>query len=1159
VSKAKNRQKNSAISPAFIKFRSIVTRYGNIQVGLAGAKFSEDISLFRSALPEVLQSKAYRKLLWPCEKPSDLRDLWGKGVSAVASLAAELEWAAQIIIAQEDKLNRFIPLRDLCERLYLNSEVEALLIQLDEIEKEFGLSLWLVESRINAIQLKDGFKSQRDYVKSVLDNDKVHPFVGFVISWLSFRTEDNLSAQEFEKIVDKTGLKGSDLEGLIKVTLGIGRELDAAETAQAIAYTDALTPIDRYIFYVMICQSYVASGDDSGDMHLLSSLSQLSKRVKDRQLERLILTLGGETDTGCSPLVSMLDAYVAGDRLLALQLAVDQGVKASSVEALVMAVRIEAFENRKVVLEGVKEDSLIARIASDLGEIMLAGANASDAEARLAKLRTTNPRSSWSSSLDLFIQRQRSDERINTPTAAQVLASLRTTENNPYLAFSLPERMAQKYLDQAFRVQRNAPSVSSTADLLRGAYFLSNDEERSARDFRMNALALMRLGDCRGAIAEIKQLSLDHSSPLDWLEGQMILAEALLREGSLEEACEVCVSLILRSQYLARRLPLRRLIDALEVWDQSAPRDLRVLGRLRTVILIHMFNFMYPNEKEDLLVDAFIDYLDRDGIEMPSELSPDETTSIPEIIYFFRHVCVPDILDQCFSLRSTRDVEDERVKIIVRCSDLYTEQKKAVPTELQDELQRIKTRQVIRDTSLKLDQSKIYVDVDGIQLFIGNTMRESWNLYRLLGMQKEAAGEFDEMARSFEAAHGRRVAILSMAMPATERNNLFKRMLRETRDQFASSKVFGLDANLSANVRHGYILRELRGPFVNSSLVTNLISEESGYRPNKYWGERLEGQGLKYDDEVQKIFARFSASVDTEIERLTRRKIKVRNDTSPEGLFDFSINELEIQILQARVDVAESYDEYQQAVFDVLWAKTQIGLNRVKACLQEETLANFNAAFIRLQSQADEVLSDDDAANVRQAIILAKPEVLAAVERVASWFNLSKAHEYQDYPIQIAFDVGLATVTSYFSSLQIEASLRGGAGLIMAGWTLPSIARLFLLLMENAALHSGIADGKLTLEVTVNATPGLVELTMINALSDGPGRSNLEVVVNRLNQDFGSEAAQDYVGVERGSGYAKLWKILRHDLRRSYDIEVTLTDSNEFRVDIMFNREGVAR
>jgi hypothetical protein len=1159
VSKAKTRPKKSGASSAFSKFRSQVTRCGNIQVGLAEFKFSEDTDLFRFALPEALRSKVYRKLLWPCEKPGDLRELWGKGVSAVTSLASELEWAAQILLGQADRLNKFIPLRDRAEQLYLNSEVDELLLQLDHIEHEFGMSLWLVESRINAIQLKSGFKSQREYVRELLSNKSVNPFIGFVISWLSFRTEENLSAQEFEKLVDKTGLKGSELEGLIKITLGIGRDLTAREAAQAIAYTDALAPIDRYIFYITICQSYVASGERDGDTNLLSSLGNLGKKIRDRQLERLVSALGGEANADPSPLIPMLDAYVAGDRPQALRLAVHLGVQTSSVEALVMAVRIEALENRKLVLHGVAEDSLIAKIAADLAEVTMAGSNASDAEARLAKLRTTNPRSSWSSSLDLFIQRQRSDERINTPTPAQVLAALRTTENNPYLAFSLPERMAPKYLDQAFRQQRNAPSVGSTSSFLNGAFVILDNVERSARDCRMNALALVRQGDCKRAIAEIARLSPDRSSPLDWLEGQILLAEALLREGSLEEACEVCVGLILQSHYLARRLPLRRLIEALANWDQSAPRKLRVLGRLPIVILVHIFSVMFPNEREELLVDAFIDFLDRDGLELPSQISPDRTVSTSSLIYFFRHVCVPDALDQCFSLRSTRAVEDERVKIIVRCADLYAEEKKVVPTELQDELQRIKTRQVIRDTSLKLDQSKIYVDVDGIQVFIGNTMRDSWNLYRLLGMQKEAAGQFDDLAKALEATHGRKIAILSMEMPATERNILFRRMFRETRDQFASSKVFGLDANLSANVRHGYILRELRGPFVNASLVTNLVSEESGYRANKYWADRLQGQGMDYDEEVQRILARFSASIDAEIERLTRRKIKVRTDSSPDGLFDFSISEIDLQFLQKRVDDADTYEEYQQTVFDVLWAMTQLGLNRVKACLHEETLANFNNALGTLQAEADKSLKEDDSASLRQAISLVRPEVLAAVERVSSWFNLSKAHEYQDYPIQIAFDVGLATVTSYFSNLEILASLKGGDGLMMAGWTLPSIARLFLLLMENAALHSGIAEGELTIEVAVNATPDLVELTVINALSDGTGGPDLRTVVDRLNLDFGSEAAQDYVGTERGSGYAKLWKILRHDLRRSYDIEVRLTERNEFRVDIMFNREGVAR
>jgi hypothetical protein len=90
-------------------------------------------------------------------------------------------------------------------------------------------------------------------------------------------------------------------------------------------------------------------------------------------------------------------------------------------------------------------------------------------------------------------------------------------------------------------------------------------------------------------------------------------------------------------------------------------------------------------------------------------------TSNDGLIYFLRQVCVPDVLDQSLTLLGTRDVEDERIAILRGLIEMMASPGKLPPSEIKEELREITTRQVVRDTSLRLDQSKIYVNVDGIR------------------------------------------------------------------------------------------------------------------------------------------------------------------------------------------------------------------------------------------------------------------------------------------------------------------------------------------------------------------------------------------------------------------------------------------------------------
>ena len=150
------------------------------------------------------------------------------------------------------------------------------------------------------------------------------------------------------------------------------------------------------------------------------------------------------------------------------------------------------------------------------------------------------------------------------------------------------------------------------------------------------------------------------------------------------------------------------------------------------------------------------------------------------------NVCVPEVLDQSLALISTRDVEDERANLLVLLSELTATNGKSAPPELLEELGTIKMRQIVRDTTLQLDQSKIYVNVEGIRKSFGGQLREWWQRYRLITTQQGSA--FEEIQKTLEAKLG--VTLVILNLPLTEGNKLFAHMVLQLRDLFSISKEY---------------------------------------------------------------------------------------------------------------------------------------------------------------------------------------------------------------------------------------------------------------------------------------------------------------------------------------------------------------------------------
>jgi hypothetical protein len=1119
------------------------------------------------SVPLILGEPGFRGLIWPSPQPRTFDLLGRDGMPGIATLEIELCWCTQALSHFAPSINAFLRSKQAAEEMFLAGKRDDLDRTLIAVSQSHGVSLWLAESYLNAIQEFDGNNAHLEYARYVRSFPRMGASARYHLSWASFRASQSVSAGEFSRVLSDTLAPADGAFALFtRMMLGEMCHITESDAAAMISYADSLPVVDRYLAFLATVQMLVAS--ETASLQTLQIIqryiSMLANLVADPSLSMLELACGGEAlhwpvrPRSLSP----LDLYTGGDYL---------GAVDASEAVLRDRYCIDTLHLRLRALARVPDlrchtpyfvDGPIAKIEADVWTIVQFAEEAPDAMARLRKLVLMHSKAAWSSSLGLILDRRVHDDRIFPPTPRQICYSLRSDQDNPSNAFTLHGLGAgTRYLDLvALSTNVRAtclllkhvisPGLESISDLVLPVY----------RRDRLSAIYALRRGRPSEAIPLLERdtTNLPRS---ERIEVGLLLAEALLRAGFLHRCADCCVSLYLTSEYAGRLLPIRRLADAfVRAADGADAPDRHLFGHLATVMVFDLAARLVAPSWEAERADAFSDFLDAEGLSFPSDIAAAlERYDRGKLAYFLRRVCVPEVLDQLLALRSTRQVEDERAKVIVLLSGLITEEGKPPPPDLTEELREIRTRQIVRDTTRRLDRSRIYVNVDGIKRTLALTLRDDWHRYKLIKLQQQY-GQIEELQQLLQKLVGDKVRLFTLVLPLTEGDKLFRQIVAGIRELFTSSKEFGLDSNLSTNIRHGYVMRELRGPFVTRNLVTNRVSEAGGYLPNVFWAARVDDNDNNGNlAEIDNALGGFSGKVDEIIERLNRDLIRIRSDKAPNGLFQHPLSDTTLARLQHQCESTNNYEEFVDVVINVMWDLTHASLDQVRERLLSDILHQFQVALGDLQDELEQMARARALTPLLDSVNLVRPEIRAAVERVASWFVPSVNSEFADYPLQLAYDAGLATVRSYYKDLEVLSKFEGGSEVLMSGWTLPTFARLFSILIENAAFHSGISKGKLQLPGKAACEAGKLSIKLRNALSLDIDRSWIESRVQHINNTFNREGATAAIGDEGGSGYPKIFKLLAYDLGREHMLNVRVTPEVEFEVDIEIEAKDLAK
>jgi hypothetical protein len=273
----------------------------------------------------------------------------------------------------------------------------------------------------------------------------------------------------------------------------------------------------------------------------------------------------------------------------------------------------------------------------------------------------------------------------------------------------------------------------------------------------------------------------------------------------------------------------------------------------------------------------------------------------------------------------------------------------------------------------------------------------------------------------------------------------------------------------------------------------------------------------------QRSATRFSKSIDDEINFVNGELLQIYSEKKPRGLFIYEGIERPIAPVNGSISNAEAYEDFISEIFSAFWKVTEVNLLNVRYVLMTLVLPRIGTALETFEADLREGRFDRSMPALMTAIPLARQDMRAAIERVASWFTLSANSEYQDFDLEIAYRAALSSVKTYYSNITIQSNYRTNPeSIIFQGWCLPIFARLFFIILDNAAFHGASEGMHLDISTSVSLTEGgLFSLRVANTLPNSIDFSRLQMTINNINEVYGDEKTRDMVGQERGSGYLK--------------------------------------
>lgn len=1038
----------------------------------------------------------------------------------------EIRWWISCFKHYGEKLNCFIKLRKEYDACVLLGRYEKALEIIKKIESTFGVSFWLVESKI-FVYTKMGLDT-KDIIDDVPKN-----YISAIFRFYSLKNLNTLTQAEYKKIVLNV-LKDSqndEFRAYIQYRLlPLEYKLKQQDILSIMFYLDECSLIDKYLTFLDIFETIVISDEMQEYKNIIGKYLFELKVIHDEHLEALCFCLDRTENRYTYRLKDKLlvakEKLIEADYKKCLEIA---GNLLEEAPYCIQAINIvtEAMIKLGDKPEGIFPNTLLFDIINDLQEVYSLQDGWTNTVDRLRKLTNCCSMSNWARALSMSVIKSYSNiesEDYNKAKRCECLQYLDietvceclTIEDglqylshidkpNKYLSFR-QALLAQNY--------KKACTINNNIDIecILGICDKNNSQEKK-REY------LDRIG------SNIDTFSI--------LASKCYLKE-LDSETHFVEALHYVTRLLINNINKSIYVPWKLYIDKIDEADDEIRGDI-------SVPILHYVRYKNsPMETKDDLILMCEDFLYIQGKELPSLLEVhNERYPKEALIFFLRYVCIPDILSPALASKITNsmDLWKERIDICQILCTLDAPNEKIYEKEIRALTQKRKIYSELRI----IEENRIHVNVEGIRTRLIEELEGEFARYKLYDDKR-----WLDLLEIVQQKNGESITIWP-----NDPERVLKEMVRKIRDAFVSSTDYGLDFALSLSIRHGAIEDALRRPLANARLIAIYNDKAEEYEWNYNYPKALDADEREI---IKNAIVQLNMDIEKVINDLKRVYIQVKTESMNEnGIFEYCITSYEIEQLSYCASKMNELSEFVEYMFEYLWERTERNMSNMKKLLHGEILQRLQGAYDAAKEAIDN-LEYKELANLRRRIVNASNEVQTVIDKICFWFQRSTESKNQDFELDFVFEMGYETICNMHPETRFtkcELKPYQSDGKKIEGKYLKLYSDIFYNLLDNIYKKASAKQGNKKIEYFLVQNRNEQRIYLQN---DYDCNENLDEDMRKLDELRKMLATDEYlehVKGEGGTGIPKIYKIIQKDLREDGKIDFGLKkEENKFYIEI---------
>jgi hypothetical protein len=1018
-----------------------------------------------------------------------------------------------------------VAIRDQIVPLILQDKYEGALQLLEQMERDHGQSIWGYSIRFFLRSRLYGPDSNNSVFTEIRKAPGINGFTYYILFYLGFRMSPGSTVQHIREQVPGPEDVYRPLSLYIAYTLtpfGYDKDRDINGLAEAlIRHETNSSAFDLYCTFYRAATIALDAKEIPGNL-LSTSVVRLTEAIPEHR-SLVLKSIGSpdvlEFDSRSSAVLDALDTIVSAGMNLSEgrleQLLVALGWAGNTPEGLAHQVRsalmnlalpsgarqaaADELERHCTTVSGLEE----AHCAFQIGR----------------RLWLAPPVLSLFGSLDGVVA-----SGCTLPDLAEFIA-----EDEAALAYlkKLEELYGTRPCIELFRLLRGREPKALFGDLQAFA----------------SAIRLTKEGESSAALSALKGISSPSTPGMNIVALQ---ARLELDNADLNSAIATIATACFTDRDAWAALPLAELVERV-ITEGAVPSSLLSWALLLDVATNNI-DQKYARRRSYAVEDAW----ESCGLNAPSGLSERFAPRERKLtIHYLRYLCTSEVMSDSDQFQSVRELEEERIRVCQALAEIDPENAQIYLSEIKS----ITRWLVIYDGLRSIEQSKVYVDIEGLRVHLSSVVGPEYDRMLALRKERNAIGNIEDLLRQDVVKYrdDEIVGNLLLRYAYEDPAKILRFILVSVFHEYASNSRFGLDVYLSTRIRHGTLKGHLRSPLEDNKLICQKSGSE--YRDQPHWVERISELSVIQESSLLTALRQFSERIDGDIADLNSRYLRLRSPSNPDGWFNIVPVEDDLIILDKFFEVRQpTFGEFLELAFKKLNEGLAYQLNRVQYQLHAGLRQRWTSHLRELRDAAQNVSSPQLRSELDSAIAAAQVAVDLAIDRVARWFALSTTQENPDYTIELAIEIAAKSIENCFGSNVLLVSPLEQEGPFLRGRTLASLVDVFFILFENIVKHAR-GSAAAHADVSIARTDRFYTITVKNALHDGTSKEDLIARISSIKDSLRVENS-DRLVTEGGTGYHKLRKILGSDLRLEHDFDFGLV-GDEYEVTIYLDAERV--